>query len=165
MRKIPGAAVLLTLLATGQAFGEDRYILNQNQTGLNLPGVTIPQGYDEVRTSDGTSCRTSNAGSGAYVDVGVVGTQDQQGGVNNGAVYGRVVVPLGRTGARLNCRRLYELEIQRLEMEVRLLRAGLNRNGVTQPTAEELDQGWTTNGKADARELSEGWTTRGRIQQ
>ena len=107
-----------------------------------------PRGYDEVRTSDGTSCRSSNAGNGAYVDVGVVGSQDDLGGINNGAVYGRIVVPLGRTGRRLNCQRLYELEIQRLEMEVRLLKAGLHRGGIENMTSDSLAEGWTRNGKA-----------------
>ncbi len=147
MRKISGTALGLILLA-GQAVAQDRYILNQNQTGLNLPGVNLPQGYDEVRTSDGTSCRSSNAGNGAYVDVGVIGSQDDLGGMNNSAVYGRVVMPLGRTGGRLNCRRLYDLEIQRLELEVRLLKAGLHRGGMAKVTSDGLEEGWSNDGKA-----------------
>lgn len=126
MWKILGAAGAVAG-SVSLCHAEDSYILNQNQTGLNLPGVSMPQGYDEVRTSDGSYCRSSVSGNGTYLDLGVIGTQNQEGGmIDKGAVYGRIVVPLGQKGQRLDCRRLYDLEIERLKMEVRLLRAGLH---------------------------------------
>ena len=124
MRKVSGASALaLVLCFPGQA-GAEGFTLNQNQTGFNLPGVSVPGGFDEVRAADGTVCRSAIGNAGPYVDVGAVGNQ-QGGSFENGAIYGRVIVPLGRRGGRPDCRRLYQLELQRLEMEVRLMRAGL----------------------------------------
>lgn len=150
MRKILGAACAIGW-GVSLAQAEDSYILNQNQTGLNLPGVSLPQGYDEVRTSDGSFCRSSVSGNGAYLDMGVIGSQDPAGTtIDRGAVYGRIVVPLGRTGSRLDCRRLYDLEIERLKMEVRLLRAGLGQAGGMQPNGGEAGSvggEWSNSGR------------------
>ena len=129
-------------LSTGAARSES-FVLNQNQTGFNLPGVAMPGGFDEVRAADGTTCRSSIASAGPYLDVGAVGNQSG-GRFDTGAVYGRVVVPLGRRGGRPDCRRLYELEVQRLEMEVRLLRAGLGQQ------AEDHGQGPINGGSVTA---------------
>ncbi len=131
MRQIPRAAALiaaLTLpaaLAPATAAAGDIYALNQNTTGFSLPGVSLPQAQDEVRAADGTTCRSAVSGSGAYLDIGVVGGNGATpGGV---ATYGRVVVPLGRKPPRLDCSKLYALEVERLQMEIRLLKMGLAR--------------------------------------
>jgi hypothetical protein len=92
--------------------------------GFSLPGVTLPSGTDEVRAADGTSCRSAVGGNGAYLDVGVIGKQST---ANDNAYYGRVVVPLGSMPKRLNCSALYELEIERLKLELELAKAGLGR--------------------------------------
>ena len=34
--------------------------------------VTLPQGQDEVRAADGTTCSSAISGSGAYLDIGVI---------------------------------------------------------------------------------------------
>jgi len=144
MWKILGVSLLALAALGAETRAEDRYVLNQNQTGLDLPGVNLPQGYDEVRTSDGTSCRSSNSGDGAYADMGVIGGNDDEGRMKSGAVYGRVVVPLGKRGTRLDCRRLYDLEIERLQAEVRLLKAGLNHHtGAVEEPGPEFEQGWS----------------------
>ncbi len=39
--------------------------------------------------------------------------------------YARVIIPIGRTPKRLDCNRLYELEIQRLKAEIEMLLIGL----------------------------------------
>jgi len=147
MWKVLGAAgAIAGSVSLAQA--EDSYILNQNQTGLNLPGVSLPQGYDEVRTSDGSFCRSSVSGNGAYLDMGVIGSQNPDGStIDSGAVYGRVVVPLGRTGSRLDCRRLYDLEIERLKMEVRLLRAGMGQMRGGQTAGGSVGGEWTNTGR------------------
>lgn len=92
--------------------------------GFSLPGVTLPSGTDEVRAADGTSCRSAVGGNGAYLDVGVIGKQSSS---DDNAYYGRVVVPLGKAPKRLNCASLYELEIQRLKLELELAKAGMGR--------------------------------------
>ncbi|MBE7186206.1 MAG: hypothetical protein INR68_17570 [Methylobacterium mesophilicum] len=145
MRKILGAALAVALSSPCAA--ADRYLLRQDQSGLTLPGVTLPQGYDEVHASDGTTCRTSNGGAGAYADVGVIGSNNDAGVMDAGSVYGRLVIPLGVNGTRVDCRRLYDLEIQRLQMEVRLLKAGLDRGatgsiGKVDADANAVDQAW-----------------------
>ena len=39
--------------------------------------------------------------------------------------YARIVIPLGSTPKRLDCSRLYDLEIQRLKAEIQMLKVGL----------------------------------------
>jgi hypothetical protein len=48
--------------------------------------------------------------------------------VANNNYYGRVVVPLGRGPKRLDCVKLYELEVERLKLELELAKAGLGRS-------------------------------------
>lgn len=135
----------MSLLAGAPATlaNDDRYIINQNQTGVTLPGVVMPNGFDEVRAADGTTCRSSMAGSGAYLDSGVIGG-GLNGSSNSVSAYGRLVLPLGETPPRLNCNRLYQLELQRLELEVRLLKQGLDPRAATNAAgAWASDDGWT----------------------
>lgn len=145
MWTIHGAAALLTvaLLLPAPAGAEEIYNLNQNQTGFTLPGVTLPQGQDEVRAADGTTCRSAVAGSGAYIDVGVIRGNGSTTGEM--ATYGRLVVPLGRHGKRIDCARLYELEVKRLEMELKLLRMGIGDGG----TRQAREAGWAEQGWSD----------------
>jgi hypothetical protein len=146
MRQVPrhaAVALLLSAALCGPARAGDVYTLNQNQNGFSLPGVSLPQGQDEVRAADGTTCRSAVSGNGAYVDVGVIGGT----GTSTGemATYGRVVIPLGRTPPRLDCAKLYALEIERLQMELRLLKMG-------------LAQGATKEGGGSASWAREGWS-------
>jgi hypothetical protein len=123
------------MVAGGRAAAQDNYI-NQNISGFNLPGVTLSQGHDEVRAADGTTCRSAVGGSGAYMDVGVIGNPEQDAGGNSSmSAYGRIVVPLGVMPKRVDCSRLYDLEVQRLELELKLSQMGLGR-GVS-PVSEE----------------------------
>ncbi len=118
------------LLAAGvqNAFGQsaDTYI-NQSISGFNLPGVQLPQGHDEVRAADGTTCRSAVSGSGAYMDVGIIGNPESSNTDASYSAYTRVVIPLGKKPERINCARLYNLEVQRLEMELKLMQMGLTR--------------------------------------
>ncbi|MFC3325456.1 hypothetical protein [Mesorhizobium cantuariense] len=135
MRKVLWAPQILTFaLAAATAcispvLAEDVYNLNQNESGFNLPGVTLPQGQDEIRAADGTTCRSAVSGSGAYVDLGVIRGNSQSD--NDVATYGRVVIPIGRTPKRVDCSRLYELEVERLQLELKLLKMGLGADGQT----------------------------------
>jgi hypothetical protein len=99
-------------------------------------------GGDEVRARDGTTCRQGTH-LGPTFDVGVsmtpsssttIGTQaslaaqansqlTNQFTQNQGmGVYARVVVPFGKPADRLDCTRLYSLEIERLQMELTRLK-------------------------------------------
>jgi len=161
MRKIPGAAAVLGVaLLAAPAAAEDIYHLQQSQTGFTLPGVSLPQGQDEVRAADGTTCRSAVSGSGAYVDVGVIrGNGNNSFDVGDLATYGRVVVPIGRQQSRLNCNRLYELEVERLQMELRLLKMGLGAETTASvETTGSVEKPESTPKKSWS---AEGWTTRG----
>jgi hypothetical protein len=159
MRKVFWAPQILTLALavavtnTVPTLAQDQiYNLNQNENGFNLPGVTLPQGQDEVHAADGTTCRSAVSGSGAYVDLGVIRGNNQ---TDNGvATYGRVVIPIGRTPKRLDCSRLYELEVQRLQLELKLLKMGLGGDGQTAsvaggapaPASAAASPGWANEG-------------------
>ncbi|MFP1633225.1 hypothetical protein ACLB6G_15955 [Zhengella sp. ZM62] len=111
---------------------DDVNYISQNIQGFNLPGVQLPQGADEVRAADGTTCRSAVSGNGAYLDVGVIGTPKSTGaGGSTASAYGRIVIPLGRSPKRLDCSQLYALEVERLKMELRLMQMGLGAQAVT----------------------------------
>lgn len=95
-----------------------------SSSGVNLPAPVQSYGQDEVQGAGGVSCRSAVGGGGPYVDTGVLGSNDIY-GRNTATAYARVVVPLGRAPKRLDCNRLYELEIQRLKMELELARMSL----------------------------------------
>lgn len=123
---VAGIAFLSNFVAGETALAQST-IINQNLSGFSLPGVQLPQGHDEVRAADGTTCRSAVSGSGAYLDVGIIGSPEQ---IQNGNLshYGRIVIPLGRKPKRLDCTKLYNLEIQRLQIELRLMQMGLSRS-------------------------------------
>ncbi|AZO45339.1 hypothetical protein EJ076_31710 [Mesorhizobium sp. M7D.F.Ca.US.005.01.1.1] len=158
MRKVFWAPqILIVALAAASANvspagAEDIYNLNQNESGFNLPGVTLPQGQDEVHAADGTTCRSAVSGSGAYVDLGVIRGNNQSN--NDVATYGRVVIPIGRTPKRVDCSRLYELEVERLQLELKLLKMGLGADGQTASIAA------TAPAAASPGWANEGWSIR-----
>lgn len=119
---------------------------NNNQNfGFNLPTAPLPNGFDEVRASDGTTCRSSMSGNGAYLDVGGIGGQSRSGGsMDSGTVYGRVVIPLGEKPGRIDCRSLYQLEIDRLKHELRMVKSGIN-SGQSAGSADWQKEGWNNN--------------------
>lgn len=105
------------------------------QTGIYLPPAPQgPGGEDTIETQSGTRCRQSINGNEGYLDIGVSGST-ASGVPNTGNVfvsinerdrqalgYARITVPLGRKPKRLDCSRIYELEIQRLRDELALLK-------------------------------------------
>ena len=74
--------------------------------------------YDEF-TSGGLRCRNT-LGSATTFDTGVIANQPQFGEEQYG-VYGRITIPLGKTPSRLNCGRLFDLEMRRLELDIQAL--------------------------------------------
>lgn len=105
------------------------------QRGVYLPPAPQgPGGEDTIETASGTRCRQSINSNRGYVDVGVTGTagsglpqtenvfvsvNDRD---NEATAYARVTIPIGKQPKRLDCARIYEMEIQRLREEVELLR-------------------------------------------
>tara|TARA_R100000501_G_scaffold14680_1_gene26611 strand:- start:65512 stop:65823 length:312 start_codon:yes stop_codon:yes gene_type:complete len=89
-------------------------------------------GDDTIQSATGTRCSQSMNANGAYLDFGVVGRAGSSLPEENRAfisdprdeeavAYARVTLPLGRQPKRLDCSRLYELEIERLRRELDLL--------------------------------------------
>lgn len=104
--------------------------------GVYLPPAPRgPGGEDTIETAGGTRCSQSINNNGAYLDVGMAGsaasplpedrpfTYTQQRDAN-ALVYARVTIPLGKRPERIDCSRVYELEIERLREEVAMLRMG-----------------------------------------
>ncbi len=154
------AAVLCPqgLHAQGFAGNNNPYSFN-NQTysyGLQLPQVPQPNGQDEIRAADGTTCRSSMASNDAYLDVGGIGGQGNDGSFSSGTVYGRLIVPLGGVPKRLDCSSLYALEIERLKHELNLVRAGLSGGGFEPSQGQASSQGKKSKGWAE-----EGWSNKG----
>lgn len=159
----------MTFAMSTAANAQDTFI-NQNISGFNLPGVQLPQGHDEVRAADGTTCRSAVSGAGAYLDVGVIGNPEQNQTEASMSAYGRIVIPLGKKAPRLDCSKLYDLEVARLEMELKLMQMGLTR-GIA-PVEETYSSGASAedasrSGDVQVAEIKEenwaddGWTTDG----
>lgn len=123
---------------------DTNFYQSNTQYGVALPNTSLPTGSDEVRAADGTSCRSAVGGDGAYMDTGVIGSPGQGDSDFSGAVYTRLVVPLGGRQKRLNCESLYELEIQRLRMELDLARMGLSSQGSSGTNWQ--NEGWSSEG-------------------
>ena len=105
------------------------------QPGIYLPPAPQgPGGEDTIESASGTRCRQSINSNSGYVDVGIAGSAGA--GVpqstntfisindrdREALAYARVTLPLGKQPKRLDCSRIYELEIARLQQEVELLK-------------------------------------------
>ncbi|QPH53137.1 hypothetical protein [Pontivivens ytuae] len=70
--------------------------------------------------------------SGPYLDIGIAQTEEEsrvdsifEPQRNSATAYARVVIPLGRKPERIDCIRLYEMELRRMELELQLLEMGI----------------------------------------
>ena len=134
MRKLSHLAAAALTIAAAPAFAQTTadgvpiIVPSQssiyNQNSVNLPSPPMVHGQDTVRGVSGASCQSAVAGGGPYLDLGVIGSQDVF-NRDTAAVYGRIVVPLGERPKRIDCTRLYDLEIARLKMELDLMRLGM----------------------------------------
>ncbi|MFA0310706.1 hypothetical protein BH581_03560 [Vibrio splendidus] len=102
-----------------------------------IPSANVPSGYDRISTADGTTCEASITPE-MYLQTGMYTTvtddkydtenSDQYKSINNrtdsddSGVYVQLVIPLGKKQERLNCNRLYDLEIKRLKAELNKLK-------------------------------------------
>jgi hypothetical protein len=101
--------------------------------GLLLPSPPVgPGGEDSITTSEGVRCSQSINSSGGYLDFGVAGgdlssyTTPGTAPADQSAIgYARIIIPLGSAPRRLDCSRLYDLEIARLKAEIEMLKVGL----------------------------------------
>ena len=101
--------------------------------GILLPSPPIgPGGEDAITTSEGVRCSQSINSSGGYLDFGVAGgdlstytTPGANPGDQSAIGYARIIVPLGSSPKRLDCARLYDLELARLKAQIEMLKVGL----------------------------------------
>ncbi|MDZ7824181.1 MAG: hypothetical protein U5K75_09205 [Ahrensia sp.] len=124
--------------------------------------MSLPSGSDEVRAADGTSCRSAVGNGGAYLDIGVIGNPNALGGgtsttASSTSAYGRIVIPLGRPRNRIDCSRLYDLEVRRLEVELKLMEMGVGRP--VEGTSESETS--TSSAKSDNEFTDDGWSQDG----
>jgi len=118
--------MLLTSCTYSIAFGDS----TSNSLSLSLPNGGSNYQSDSFRAGD-LDC--SNAiGSATQFEFGV--TSIIQGGtissdrVGDIGVYSRITIPLGaRTKSRIDCNRLYELELQKKQLEVLKLQQEINQ--------------------------------------
>lgn len=106
------------------------------QTGFYLPAPVTSPGQDEFRASDGTSCRSTMDGA-KRVEVGTFATGAQQhssydlpGYVApprnaNIGVYGRFTWSLDSNPERIDCSKLFQLELEKKQLEVEMLKQSL----------------------------------------
>ncbi len=157
-RRILISAIAGLAFFNAPAFAVDTTVYqNNSQTGITLPNVALQSGSDEIRAGDGTSCRSTVGGDGAYIDSGVIASPGGNGLDQSGTIYSRVVIPLGEKPKRLDCSSLYDLEVQRLRMELQLAKMGLEAHGQTTSSI-------TTNtliGSVKAQAVNDGWSTEG----
>lgn len=124
-RTLPLAAFLLgvSIITGSPAAGQGIYL---------PPPPSGPGGEDTIETGAGTRCRQSINSNGAYLDVGVTGHASggsatsslfprPDGSGQEATGYARVTLPLGKRPQRIDCSRLYELEIARMKREIELL--------------------------------------------
>lgn len=118
--------LLFLLMFASAAFGDS----TSNSLSLSLPNSGGNYQSDSFRAGD-LDC--SNAiGSATNIEFGV--TSIIQGGtissnrVGDIGVYSRITIPLGaRAKSRIDCNRLYELELQKKQLEVLKLQQEINQ--------------------------------------
>lgn len=117
--------------------------------GLLLPPSTPSYGQDEFQSSDGTSCRTSMDGS-KRVEAGAFGTgaeyRDGRGipvttfnrePSSNVGAYVRFSIALDAPRSRMDCRKLYELELEKKRLELDMVKQSLR---ASEEKIEKLQQ-------------------------
>ena len=94
---------------------------------ISHPNIA-PGGVDTFRTQNGAECSTSINTPGGYRETGFAGSYaegydyiDQDG--YEVTAYVRWVKPLGEPAPRINCNKLYELELLRIQAEIKALEA------------------------------------------
>lgn len=116
---------------SGAAWGQN--------TGINVAIPQTPQSFQSDRVRAGDVECSAAIGSSTNVEFGVVGILNQQDPnyylaqqdpafnynrddfLRDIGVYGRITIPIGAPKKRLNCNRLYELELQKKQLEVQKL--------------------------------------------
>ena len=96
-----------------------------DNSSLSLALPSPPMNYQSDSFSTG-STRCSNAvGGGVNLEYGVTGVLSGLDTMNKGkdiGVYARIVIPLDKPKARINCDDLYQIELAQRRLEIQKLR-------------------------------------------
>lgn len=128
MNKYIGLISIFFILLTQSSVADTSSSLN-----LSLPGM--PQNYQSDRFKAGDLDCSNAIGSATQLEYGVTGIINQGDSFNTNnnlmkdiGVYARIVVPLGKkVKSRIDCNRLYELELRKKQLEVMKLEAEIRR--------------------------------------
>ena len=103
-----------------------------NSLSLSLPNTGGNYQSDSFRAGE-LSC-TSALGSATNLEFGLTsiiqgGTIQNSGKTGDIGIYSKITIPLGRRnkGSRLDCNRLYEIELKKKQLEVMKLQQEINR--------------------------------------
>lgn len=116
--------IMFLLLAT-------RVSADNASLNLTIPGA--PQNFQTDRFRSGELDCQNAIGSATQLELGVTGIVDQGSLFNSSqdgeiGVYGRIIIPLGKVPkSRVDCNRLYEIELRRKILEVQKLEQELQQ--------------------------------------
>lgn len=110
-----------------------------DSSSLNLAIPSVPQNYQSDKFRAGELDCSNAIGSATNLEFGVTGIIDKGGydsmnryfndtRTGDIGVYARITIPLGKTvKSRIDCNRLYELELKKKRLEVMRLEAELRQ--------------------------------------
>ena len=120
--------LFLVLLVFARATFADS---TSNSLSLSLPNSGTNYQSDSFRSGD-LDC--SNAiGSATNIEFGLTsiiqgGTAENSGRTGDIGIYSKITIPLGKGAkSRIDCNRLYELELQKKQLEVMKLKQEINK--------------------------------------
>ena len=118
---------IVLLMVAKSAFADS----TSNSLSLSLPNSGTNYQSDSFRSGD-LDC--SNAiGSATNIEFGLTsiiqgGTAENSGRTGDIGIYSKITIPLGkRAKSRIDCNRLYELELQKKQLEVMKLKQEINK--------------------------------------
>ena len=118
---------LVLLMVAKSAYADS----TSNSLSLSLPNSGTNYQSDSFRSGD-LDC--SNAiGSATNIEFGLTsiiqgGTAENSGRTGDIGIYSKITIPLGkRAKSRIDCNRLYELELQKKQLEVMKLKQEIDK--------------------------------------
>jgi len=102
-----------------------------NSLSLSLPNSGTNYQSDSFRSGD-LDC-TNSIGSATNIEFGLTsiiqgGTAENSRKTGDIGIYSKITIPLGkRAKSRIDCNRLYELELQKKQLEVMKLKQEINK--------------------------------------
>jgi len=118
---------LVLLMVAKSAYADS----TSNSLSLSLPNSGTSYQSDSFRSGD-LDC--SNAiGSATNIEFGLTsiiqgGTAENSGRTGDIGIYSKITIPLGkRAKSRIDCNRLYELELQKKQLEVMKLKQEIDK--------------------------------------